>query len=128
MFTMNVDRNKLPDSMCFDSGTHICHYKDGTDSVDIDVRGYVTVDFKEERFSHFSDMPSELQLMFKNGSAYNDDRVCILENNWYEVFFNYDESYDVAEIEGYTEKELEEFCIECMKMFRDERRYNHEVL
>ena len=118
MFKMNVELNKLPDSMCLDSGTNICHYEEGNDTIDIDVRGYVTVDFEGIRYKHFTDMPMELQELFKNGKAYTDDRVVINENNWYEVFFNWDEDYDVAEVEGYTLQELEDYCKECMDLFR----------
>ena len=119
MFEMDIELEKLPDSMCLNSGTHICHYEDGKDTIDIDVRGYVTVWFEEERYRHFTDMPKELQELFITGKAYEDDRVVIDENNWYEVFFNWDEDYDVAEIEGYTPQELEDYCKECMALFRD---------
>ena len=120
MFEMDIELNKLPDSMCLNSGTYICHYEDGDDTIDIDVRGHVTVGFKEEEtYRHFTDMPEELQELFLTGKAYEDDRVVIEENNWYEVFFNWDEDYDVAEVEGYTPKELEEYCKECMALFRN---------
>ena len=119
MFEMNVELKKLPDSMCFDSNTDICSYKDGKDTVEILVRGHVTVDFKGERYRYFSDMPDELKELFKNGKAYDDERVSILENNWYEVFFNWDEDYDVAEIEGYTPEQLKEYCKECMELFKN---------
>lgn len=118
MFEMDIDLEKLPDSMCLNSNTHICHYEDGIDTIDIDVRGYVTVNFKGETYRHFTDMPKELQELFLTGMAYENDDVEIHENNWYEVFFNCDQDYDVAEIEGYTPKELEEYCKECMKLFR----------
>lgn len=118
MFEMNVELNKLPDSMCLNSGTNICHYEDGNDTIDIDVRGYVTVDFEGATYRHYTDMPTELQELFANGKAYEDDRVVISENNWYEVFFNWDEDYDVAEVEGYTPMELEDYCKKCMDLFR----------
>ena len=118
MFKMNVELEKLPDSMCFNSGTQICHYEDGKDTIDIDVRGYVTVDFKGETYRHFTDMPEELQDLFLTGKAYEDDCVVISENNWYEIFFNWDIDYDVAEVEGYTPTELEKYCEECMDLFR----------
>ena len=121
MFKMNVELNKLPDSMCFDSGINICHYEDRNDTIDIDVRGYVTVCYKNKIYRHFSDMPKELQDLFKNGKAYEDEEVIINENNWYEVFFNWDEDYDVAEIEAYTPKELEDYCKECMDLFRENK-------
>lgn len=119
MFELNVNLKTLPDSMCFDSGTNICHYTDGNNTIDIDVRGYVTVDFENERYKHFSDMPIELQELFKTGKAYDDKRVIINENNWYEVFFNWDEDYDIAEIEGINTNELERYCIECLELFRN---------
>ena len=118
-FVMSIQlEDKLPDSMCFDSGTHICHYENGNNTIDIDVRGYVTVDFCGERYKHYSDMPKELQKLFNSGKAYEDERVVINENNWYEIFFNYDEDYDIAEIENYTEKELKDYCEECLILFK----------
>lgn len=118
MFKMDFELNKLPDSMCLNSGTHICHYEDGEDTIDIDVRGYVTVWFEGNQYNCYSDMPPRLKELFDNGKVYEDERVVIDENNWYEVFFNWDEDYDVAEIEGYTPKELEDYCKECMGLFR----------
>lgn len=125
MFKMITDLIILPDSMCLDSGETICSYTDGDDKVEIEVRGYVTVDFNGERYRHYSDMPKELQELFKSGKAYDDDRVYILENNWYEIFFNWDEDYDVAEaVEGYNANELEEYCKECMNLFKTNRKEN----
>lgn len=118
MFEMHIELDKLPDSMCLDSGTDICHYKDGNDTIDIEVRGYVTVYFEDEKYRHFTDMPKELQELFITGEAYDDGRVLIDENNWYEVFFNWDEDYYVAEVEGYTSDQLEEYCKKCMNLFR----------
>ena len=118
MFEMFVKLDKVPDSMCFDSYTHICHYEDGDDTIDIVVNGYVTVYFEDEKYRHFTDMPNELQELFINGKVGEDNRVLVDENNWYEVFFNHDEKYDVAEIEGCTSKELEDYCKECMNLFR----------
>ena len=122
MFKMYTDLTILPDSMCLDSGEAICSYADGSDKVEIEVRGHVTVDFNGERYRHYSDMPKELQELFESGKAYDDDRVCILENNWYELFFNWDEDYDVAEaVEGYNANQLEEYCKECMALFKENR-------
>lgn len=122
MFKMNVNLSVLPDSMCMDSGELICTYKDGNDTIEIETRGRVDVNFRGERYRYYSDMPSELQELFDNGEAYDDDRVEISGNNWYEVFLNYDEEYDVAEIEGYTVEELENYCKDCMELFRVSRR------
>lgn len=122
MFEMHANLKTLPDSMCLDSGETICSYTEGNDKVEIEVRGYVTVYFNEERYRCYSDMPRELQELFENGQAYYDDRVYIDENNWYEIFFNWDEDYDVAEgIEGYGAIELEEYCKECMTLFKGDK-------
>ena len=119
---MNVNLNVLPDSMCMDSGELICTYKDGNNTIEIETRGRVDVNFRGERYRYYSDMPSELQELFDNGEVYDDDRVEISGNNWYEVFLNYNEEYDVAEIEGYTVEELENYCKHCMELFRVSRR------
>ena len=113
-----IDVERLPDSMCFDSGTDICHYEDGDDTIDIEVRGHVKVDYNGETYRHYSDMPDELQKMFADGSAYDNDNVVIDENNWYEVFYNWDEQFDVAEIEGIDTINLKKYCKDCMELFR----------
>ena len=117
-FEKFIKTEKLPDSMCLDSGTMICHYEDGIDTIDVEVRGYVNVDYKGETYRHHSDMPKELQEMFADGSAYFDDNIFINESNWYEVSFNFDEEYDVAEIDGMDVADLEEYCKSCMALFR----------
>ena len=111
-FKMNIENITIPDSMCFDSGTIICEYVKDDDKVEIEVRGYVTVYFNNERYRHFSDMPKELQELFKSSEAYNDERVQIEESNWYEIFLNYDEECYVAEIEGMSSEELKSYCKE----------------
>lgn len=121
MFRINpefIDKN-LPDSMCLDSGTNICQYEEDGNTVEITVRGNVTVDFNGNRYKHYSDMSKELQELFQNGKAHDDERVEINEGNWYEVFFNWDEDYDIAEVEGYNASALEEYCKECMKLFKE---------
>lgn len=110
--------DRLPDSMCLDSNTFVCSYEDNGDIVEIVVRGYVTVDFNGNRYTCFSNMPEELQKLFETGKAYEDERVYISENNWYEVFYNTDEDYDVAEIDGDYVKNLENYCKDCMELFR----------
>lgn len=119
MFKMYVNTNKLPDSMCHDSGTTICTYTNGSDRIDIEVRGHVKVWYNGEVYKHYSDMPEKLQDLFTTGAAYSNDQIDIQENNWYEVTLNYDEEYDVAEVDGYTPVELEQYCKDCLHLFRD---------
>ena len=61
MFKMNIDVNILSDSMCFDSGTKICQYKDGKDTVEIEVRGKVRVIYKGTAYTRYSEMPKKLK-------------------------------------------------------------------
>lgn len=119
MFEMCVSIDKLPDSMCYDSSTTICTYTNGSDRIDIEVRGYVTVWYNGQVYRHYSDMPKELQKLFITGEAYSNDQVDIQENNWYEVFFNYDEHYDIVDIDGYTPTELEQCCKEYLDTFKN---------
>ena len=117
-FKMYVNTNKLPDSMCYDSNTTICTYTNENDRIDIEVRGYVKVLYNGEVYEHYSDMPEELQKLFTTGEAYDDNKIDIQENNWYEVSFNHDENYDVVEVDGYTPDELEQCCKDYLKLFK----------
>ena len=60
-FINYLDSNKLLDSMCYDSGTSICCYGNPDDYVQVTVRGYVKVYYKDDCYRHFSEMPEELQ-------------------------------------------------------------------
>lgn len=117
-FEKYVDFKKLPDSMCLDSGTSICRLEDGNDTLSIEVRGYVKVEYDGYYYRHYSDMPVTLQKMFAEGTAYNNPEVTIHEGNWYEVFYNQDKQYDVAEIDGEDVSDLEGYCRGCMELFR----------
>lgn len=118
MFKMNIDVNILSDSMCFDSGTKICQYKDGKDTVEIEVRGKVRVIYKGTAYTRYSEMPKKLKELFNTGKAYYDELVQIEASNWYEVLFNNDEDYDIAEVEHYHSEQLEAYCKECMELFK----------
>lgn len=119
MFKLFLNVEKLPDSMCLDSGTEICRYEDDGASVTIGVRGCVKVEYDGCYYRSFSGMPLELQNMFYNGSAYNNPKVIVHEGNWYEVFFNQDEQCDVAEIDGEEVANLEGYCRDCMELFKN---------
>ena len=86
------DYKEIGDSMCFDSTfkfltAQLMREKDGSIfDVTIEVQGYVSVVFKGDCISCFSEMPDELKKMFEDGSAYDSDLVVINENNWWEVF------------------------------------------
>ena len=53
----------------------------------LEVRGYVTVDQGDYRYRHASEMPADLVAAFADGTAYEDDNISIIENNWFEMMF-----------------------------------------
>lgn len=123
-FEWYLDEDKAQDSMCYDSGTQICSYGNKDSHVNIVIRGYVTVDYKDERYRHASEMPDELIKMFRNGKAYkHPDQIFILENNWYEVdWIKNGECVDgdVFEIgTPVSKKELEKCCKEILQEYKD---------
>lgn len=137
-FTLYEDMEKVKDSMQFDSGTVICALKDDDLTAEIVVRGEVRVDWcpsgdftdgQVEEYRTPSEFPEPLKKIIAQGypdeidleendiqsefSWTRDKRVCIGNNNWFEVFVD-DKTgnlmYDVVDIEGETAKELEEDC------------------
>ena len=111
IFIMEKEFSRIPDCMCLDSGSGLCHYEEDGNIVDICVSGCVDVRYEGNRYLHFSEMPEKLQKMFHDGSAYNDPNIYIEENNWYELSFNDgDETRDVSYLQGYTPEQLKDFC------------------
>lgn len=111
IFTMEKEFSRIPDCMCLDSGSGLCHYEEDGNIVDICVSGCVDVRYEGNRYLHFSEMPEKLQKMFHDESAYNDPNIYIEGNNWYELSFNDgDETRDVSYLQGYTPEQLKDFC------------------
>lgn len=111
IFTMEKEFSRIPDSMCLDSGSGLCHYEEDGNVVDICVSGCVDVRYEGKKYLHFSEMPRKLKEMFRDGSAYHDPNIYIEENNWYEVSFNDgDATCDASYLQGYTPEELKDFC------------------
>ena len=116
-FEKFIEVDILPDSMCFDSGTNICHYEFYDHTIDIEVHGIVDVEYEGEEYKHFTDMPKRLQEMFKDGTAWDSKDVKIIDNNWYEMFFDFNVASDYVEIEGMKASELEDYCKDCLKSY-----------
>ena len=122
-FEVYQDMRNIKDSMQLDSGTDICKLTTDAGVVEICVQGFVCVDwspsgFKDddiERYKHPSEFPDELKLLIETDPNWTSDkRLYINENNWFEIFLNEDEAYDVVDIEGYTEEELLSLCLEML--------------
>lgn len=79
----------------------------------LEVRGDVRLIFTDEIFRYPDEFPTELKEIIATGRAWEDERVEIVDNNWFEVF--YDQTgegvgvmYDVVDAEQYTPKEIYE--------------------
>lgn len=119
-FTLYENLKDCFDSMCFDSGTVIATYEEYGRKVVIEVQGHVLVYFKGERYFHWSDFPEELQGIFKNGTAYEDEQVVIQNNNWFDIFLIEDENNDDVyerDLSKITEQDLKQDMQEWLDYF-----------
>ena len=126
-FVWNLDSDKVLDSMCYDSGEVICSYGTEDNYVQIVVRGFVKVFYKDETYRHFSDMPEDLQKLFLEGKYDKLAKVAeTWENNWHEVEYIEDGVYhdgDVAEFgTPATKEEMEGICKEYLEWYIDNER------
>lgn len=109
-----IDLTNINDSMELDSGSVIAELKKDNYMLELRVCGEVRVNFKDERYACASAMPEKLLRLFHNGKAYEDDRVSVIDNNWFEVFLYewkddmwvWTGSSDVWDCEGYDEQGL----------------------
>lgn len=117
-FKSFIDLSKINDSMELDSETVVAELVKDDFMLELRVNGYVDVEFEEDgdttSYSCASNMPDELIEMFHTGEAYEDDRVNIIENNWFELFlyekkgnmWDYTGSSDIWDCENMTDEEL----------------------
>ena len=80
----------LKDSMLLDSGQEVITHKYKGYDVSVRVCGEVRVNYKDSRYASASQMPEELLAKFRDGSAYDDPDVNIIDNNWFEAFIDKD--------------------------------------
>jgi hypothetical protein len=134
---MKIELNLAPnfftigDSMCFDSGTtimsaDICIENKADVQIDLRACGHVKVDFCDDVYKCASTFPTELMKLFESGLVDTDDRVCIHENNWWEVFIDVyphgenDCNSDSVIFEGVpsdfeNEEQVKEYIVELLK-------------
>jgi hypothetical protein len=80
----------IHDSMELDSGQCVASLEvNDSILVTINVEGYVRVVFNDVAYKASSQMPDELTDLFHEGKAYDDERVYIDNNNWFEAFIYY---------------------------------------
>jgi hypothetical protein len=87
--TIHVPLSKCVDSMLSDSDQEVATYEltdaDGGGEVSIQVLGAVLVKFDDEYYESASQMPEELLEIIREGELWNDERVEVTENNWFEA-------------------------------------------
>lgn len=150
MFELFENLENITDSMQFDSETCICRYLDDRSNykVTVEVRGEVQVDWNPEgignlnatktteRFFRPSEFPDKLKALITKGTDNIglrwtlDERVCVLENNWFEMFISKHENgsdyyLDSCEIDAKSltaeqlEKECKDYLHEYLKKLSD---------
>lgn len=142
-----TDLTEIRDSMLLDSDTIVAYLSDETTnrSVSLVVRGYVDVrwcpevDFVNsvvERYRQPSEFPKELkELIAKDPNWMNDPRVCVDENNWFEIFV--DERVenntfwnnlfsDVVDVESNTPEQIKDLLLQTYEEICEEN-YNKEL-
>lgn len=80
----------LKDSMLLDSGQKVITISHHGYDVTVHVVGEVLVDYKGSDYAAACQMPEDLLEKFRDGSAYGDPDVTIINNNWFEAFINKD--------------------------------------
>ena len=127
-FRSFIDLTKINDSMELESGQDIAELETDKHLVVVGVRGEVRVYFNDEVYKTQCQFPKTLMKLFHNGKAYHDDRVEIVDNNWFEVFLykkNKDGEWDwtglsdVCDCENNTPKEMKDFLVDCLKLYEE---------
>lgn len=127
-FDCDGNLEQYKDCMLFDSGTVIaeldCSCKGHEVSVELSVRGEVSVSFGDEVYHKASDFPETLKDKIKNNPYRWDceDGIYIGMNNWFECIYSVDGgrvAYDGVVVEEdlskYTADELKAYMVEIAK-------------
>ena len=82
-------------------------------------------------------MPDELINMFHDGTAWNNDEVDVIDNNWLEIFINVRNGEgwdwtgwsDVVDCEGYPEDEVKTYMLNYLAEYIEEiQRQEHDAI
>lgn len=116
-FKVYENCENIVDSMQIESDTTIASLKiDEQREVTIETRGSINVTFDGREYRSVSEFPKELKDIIANEERwYNNERVCVSENNWFELFYmdNRKETVlvkasECVDVEGYKDAELYE--------------------
>lgn len=120
-----IDLTKISDSMQLDSNQEIAALSDGKYRVSLEVRGDAHVFFNGVYYDAPSVFPDELKtLIAERQDWYEDARVEVCENNWFEVFYGTDEypdeHYDTVDAEGFNYVSILTLLLECVTEMKNE--------
>ncbi len=113
-----VPLTELKDSMLLDSGQKVITISHRGYDVTVRVVGEVRVDYKGSGYAAACQMPEELLEKFRDGSAYSDPDVNIIDNNWFEAFIDKDGAWTGSSsvIDDFEDKSEEEIAKRLMDM------------
>lgn len=116
----------IVDSLQLDSGTVIARLTlDDGSSATLEVRGEVRVEFDGDIYYEPSDFPQELQDIIAEGKAYDDDRVRVGDNNWFELYYEKDKDCepeaDCVDVEGLSAAEIYEVMANYVNDIEDKK-------
>ena len=132
-----IDMEKIIDSMQLDSGQTIASMRIGNIKASLEVRGDVKVWWNEkagdptegELFTYPSEFPDKLKRLIADGYTsdvgnwYDDPRLCIANNNWFEIFVGpigtCAPSAYLVDAEGSTPKDLFELLYDAIKDYKE---------
>lgn len=131
-FKQYVDMTEINDSMLLSSGTVVAELEVSGLTAEIRAVGLVRVRFDGSVYKDFSQFPKELVQIIKDGKLYEDSRVEVDFNNWFEMFYfqNGKEvcDSDLVDIEGYGCDRLLRFMLQmCLATERENKAREEAV-
>ena len=134
-FSCDNDLSKYVDSMLFPSGKEIAHMRcsgnGSTVDMCLEVRGEVNVEFEGETYRDPVDFPEELKDIIKNNGLFDDERLYVDANNWFEYIYTIDNIWSdgiMCEIDisictqEDIKKEMYEWC--CYLLNKDNYKFD----
>lgn len=126
-FRLYENTKNIKDSLQFDSGTLIAEYIDNDLSARIEVVGDVRIIFEGDVFKYPSNFSDELKQIVAEGNVYDDERIEVCENNWFELIVidntnntEIDMGDDpIIAVEGLTAYELKDLLISILNSVKE---------
>ena len=121
----SLDMLNVRDSLQFDSNTTVARYKDGSYIAEINVVGDVRLFFNNEIYEIPSKFPIELKRIIESGNVYSDNRVDVINNNWFELTYgrlNSDYCTTTVDVEGLSKQKIKELCATLISEYKEKER------